>query len=599
MYQKKMSDKIRKSNLLNNRIFFAVLLAIISLYPLRWARTGIDLWDIGYSCGNYVNFNLHSISRPWFFSTYLSLLTGHLLSLLPYGNTLTGLKVWCGFVVSLTIALSGIFCFKRLKCPPFAVLAGEAWAVSICYVPGVILYNHLTYLFLILAIILLYVGLTDDRDLCLAGAGIALALNVFVRISNLPQVLLILSVFYYLFLTKSSASRYVRKILACVAGYLVTLLLVFMFIGSQYGLAEYVTGIRDMLDISKEAGDYSAGSMVKELLLAYIHGAGRLVYIGAFALAGCLVCYMIFKLRNGGKEGAGRKKTVYITAIVISAVLIAFLLFRRIMIFDFYHYATVYYTAAMYLVLMILICLLNMMDRTAPVNDRLILSLIFLQVLVMSIGSGTGIAPVMNSAFLIGPLLCLYLHRYFDRFYETKGDCGKLVSLVAIIALTAFFIQSLAFGSLYEFEEGGNGAGGKYTITGNRVLGKTKTTEEKAGLIQGLSDHVKKNGSSGKDVLIYGYAPALAFYLDLKPVITTWPDLDSYGVTLMERDISDLKKMIASGDHDLPLIIIDEKGAAEQREHNLAKWEIISGFIDEYGYTADYDNGRFTVFTCK
>ncbi len=583
-----------------------IILIFIALYPLRWIFTGIDLWDVGYSCGNYVNFNTISISRPWFYSTFLSLFTGHMLSLLPYGNTLAGLKFYCSAIVSATVIISGLFCIRRLKYPLLPVLIGEAWAVSICYIPSPILYNHLTFLFLILAIIFLFTGLTEDKLIFLLLAGVMLGINVFVRISNLPQVLLVFAVWYYLFMNGSPAKIYVKDTLACVAGYVAALFCVFGLIGFKYGFNEYISGIKAMLSISDEAAGYSAGSMVKELILAYLHGSSRLVYIAVFALFACFIYRILPSGIKKGNDGRIPGLTGSCVAAVASVGMLAFMLVRKILVFDFYHYATVYYNSAFFLVLAAIICLICMAEKAADIKMKLISVMIIMQIVVLSIGSGTGISPLMNSAFVIGPFLFTGLYRLFGRYRKDSNEENRgksvykwLTALVFVIAVAAFVIQALAFGALYEFEEGGNGAGGKYVVENNRVLGRAKTSEEKAKWMQGLNDHINEKGFSGRGVVIYGYAPALAFYLDLKPVITTWPDLDSYNTSLMKEDISGLKDRIDNGISDAPLIIIDNEGAAEQKDHDPGKWEIIFGFMDEYDYTCDYDDGRFSVYVSE
>jgi hypothetical protein len=307
---------------------------------------------------------------------------------------------------------------------------------------------------------------------------------------------------------------------------------------------------------------------------------------------------------HGEKKPSDSARIKVIIAFVAAAMLV-FMVIRKILIFDFYHYATLYYSTAFFLVVTMILCIKNITCKQADKEMKLVSALILIQMLVMSIGSGTGISPVMNSAFIIGPFLSVNLQGLYKRYLKAPIEENRditvykrIIASVSFIAVTAFILQALAFGALYEFEEGGNGAGGKFCVKGNKVLGRVKTTEEKAGQMQGLCDYINSEGLSGKGVMIYGYAPALAFYLELEPVITTWPDLDSYGVGLMEEDISNLKRMIAAGDLDLPLVIIDEEGAREQRDHNPAKWDIISGFMVEYGYSPDYGNGRFTVFRC-
>lgn len=594
-----MTEKMTDRKIWNKEFLYIPLLILIALYPLRWARTGLDLWDIGYSCGNYVNFNTISISRPWFYSTYLSLLVGHLLSYLPYGNTLTGLKILCGLVASVTVIVSGLFCIRKLKLPAISVLIGEAWAVSICYIPTVILYNHLTFLFFVLAVIFLYIGLTENKQGYLFLSGIFLALNVFVRISNLPQALLILAVWYYLFLDGSSPGEYIKKTLICMAGYTAVILLMLAVIAAQYGSGEYVAGIRGMLSISDHAGDYSAVSMLKELILAYVHGGSRLAYTAVASFLACILYKGIRKTVNSNKEWAAGDGLIRVIIAVCSIGLIAFMLIRKLMIFDFYHYATVYYTVAMFLDIALILSLLVLFDKRANRDKKLIWFIVLLQMIVMSIGSGTGISPVMNSAYLIGPCICMGLYECLQRFVNDRGEYRHIVAGVAAIVLISFLIQCIAFGMMYEFEEAGNGAGGRYTVEGNRVLGRTRTGREKAEQIQGLSDHIRDEGLTGSDCIIYGYAPALAFYMELRPAITSWPDLDSYGKDMMEEDIASVAASIDTGTMDHPVIIFDVKGIEDQKEHDPGKWEIINSFMDRYGYTLDWSNERFELYMVR
>lgn len=163
-------------------------------------------------------------------------------------------------------------------------------------------------------------------------------------------------------------------------------------------------------------------------------------------------------------------------------------------------------------------------------------------------------------------------------------------------ALLAFYIQCCMFGARYCYQEAQNGAGGDCSVIGNRVLMGTVMSEERAGSIQGLYDHVRDRVSSDRGVIIYGYTPSLAYYLDLKPVITPWPDLDSYNTAEMKRDMAALEEKAGKGYTSYPLIIIDSYNSEEQKEHNPEKWETIHTFMKKYHYTIGYDDGRYVVY---
>lgn len=87
------------------------------------------------------------------------------------------------------------------------------------------LYNYLTYLFLLLCILFLYVGLTEEKKGFLIAAGLVLGANVFVRFSNLPQAVLIVGVWAYGIICRKKFRKVVQETLYCLAGYVGSLLL--------------------------------------------------------------------------------------------------------------------------------------------------------------------------------------------------------------------------------------------------------------------------------------------------------------------------------------------------------------------------------------
>lgn len=604
-------DKISK----NKYLSYAVL-AFIVLYPLRFTFTGLDLWDSGYNCINYVCFGPEYMNPSLFYSTFLANAVGRLLSLLPYGDTYAGLRFYCGLVICINVLVSSVFCIRRLKMKRWAVISGELLAVSLCYSPSVVLYNHLSFLLLTIAIILIYDALTRNRTICLAAAGFVLGLNVYVRFPNITQTVLILAVIYFMRIKKERPKAMMSRILVCIAGWIAAIVPVYAVIDRIYGRGSYIEGISGLFGISEGAGDYSAASMLKTMFMAYIKGFRRLADIALFTAAAFLAVLIIRKA--AGKDGGGSKglKRYEIMTAVISGIgLIAFSAARMLMQFDFHHYITVVLTAAMFADTVMMICLLLMAGTVTDDGSRLFAALVFLQITVLSVGSNTGISPVMNNMFLMAPFMfhTLVSVLYMDEpFMDVKGvaerifkgragaHAGTLLSLgkiVLFIAFAAYYIQSVMFGAGYVYEEARNGIGGHAKVNGNRVLEGIMMSEERAGWMQELSDHVKEEKLEGKDAIVYGYAPSLLYYLSLKPVIGSWPDLDSYPASLMREDMDRLKKRIDTGDSDCPVVMIDNENIDEQRENNPEKWSILDDFMTGYGYSETFSTGRFSMYT--
>ena len=211
----------------------SVMTAVLFIFPLVKASLGMDLADTGYSLGNYLY--PEKLQDMWYCSTYLANLTGSLLMKLPGGDTLIGMRLYTGLLVSAMALISFFFCIRCFPGPGrsvrsshasgrpcsedalnpecqnsgtaslprrpaprifeyFLIFLGELIAIGLCWCPTVILYNYLTYFFLIIAQILLYTGLTKNNRVLLFFAGGCLGCNIMVRLPNVLEAVFILCV---------------------------------------------------------------------------------------------------------------------------------------------------------------------------------------------------------------------------------------------------------------------------------------------------------------------------------------------------------------------------------------------------------------------
>ena len=170
-----MNKIIKKGYTLSKYIFFPLVLLI---FPLIKATRGVDLTDTSYSLGNYVFFD--GSKDVWFLLTYISNAVGHLFTQLPFGGTLIGMKVYG----SLTVSVMALFAYRffSTKMPSWLAFLAEVLAIGMCWAPTTILYNYLTYFFLLGACVMLFRGLAGtNRSRCLVYAGLLLGINTFVR----------------------------------------------------------------------------------------------------------------------------------------------------------------------------------------------------------------------------------------------------------------------------------------------------------------------------------------------------------------------------------------------------------------------------------
>ena len=134
------------------------------------ATQGVDVSDSTYSPGNYMF--PETVGEVWLLSTYLSNLIGEGILLLPGADTLLGLNIYTGLIISAT-ALVAYYGLRR-DFNPVAMWLGEILAVNLNWCPKGILYNTLTYFFFTAAAVLIFKAIKGRNALYLVTAGICL-----------------------------------------------------------------------------------------------------------------------------------------------------------------------------------------------------------------------------------------------------------------------------------------------------------------------------------------------------------------------------------------------------------------------------------------
>ena len=141
------------NNCITNWIFPIVLF----FYPMTKVNQGIDVSDTTYSLGNYLFFN--RLEGMWVISTYVSNVVGYLLTKLPFGDTLLGMNIYTGLIVSLFVLAT--YQILRKWMPEWIVFLAEIVAIGFMWIPTTILYNYLTYILFSFGALFLCKGLTS------------------------------------------------------------------------------------------------------------------------------------------------------------------------------------------------------------------------------------------------------------------------------------------------------------------------------------------------------------------------------------------------------------------------------------------------------
>lgn len=212
-------------------ILFPVILVLFSLMHIG---EGVTVTDTGYNYGNFVFFD--SLDDMWKFSTYLAGALGALFTRLPFGQTMLGLNFYTGLIKVAVALLAYYFCVRVCKMRKEVVFAGEMLALGLCWCPTALTYNYLTYFLFSTGAMLLYAALVKEKNVYFVFAGVALGLNVFVRLPNLAEMALIVVVWLCGILYRQKPGKVIKNTLLCVLGYIIGLACVFVYIICRYGL---------------------------------------------------------------------------------------------------------------------------------------------------------------------------------------------------------------------------------------------------------------------------------------------------------------------------------------------------------------------------
>lgn len=578
-----------------NYIFPLILL----LYPLRHIYWGLDLWDTGYNYANFRYMGLEHMDSMWLFSTYLANAVGHFFTLLPGGHTLLFMNLYTGLFTSLLALMSYLFLTKRVKLPAGVVFVGEFAAISLCFCPTALLYNYLTYVLFLAGVLFLYEGLSQEKNRCLILAGVMLGTNVFVRFSNLPEAAMIVGVWAYAVICRKKWKRVLKETGFCMLGYVGAALFWLGFLSLRYGLSNYVEGIRRLFAMTETATDYKASSMLYRMFSEYIENLYWVNRILFFAVPGIVVCMVLPKSFKWVKK---------VACAAFAAAAAVWLYTRKdaqgsslFCDFRFDEYSSMQKPATLFLILTLVVCLVRVLGRKTEKKEKLLAGLIFLSVLLTSIGSNNGLFTSFNNLFLAAPYVLWNVYRLCRYQAEWKIPLVLPLKTLAMMFTAIFLFQSIGFGTCFVFAEATGVKSTAAAVENNAVLRGIRMSEERALWLSEISAYVSENKLTGREVILYGYIPSLSFYLEMPSAFNPWSDLASYSTSSMEAAMEETKKELTEG-KEAPVVILNKDRAAdggtlsELSAVSDPKLAMIMQFMKDYNYQETFSNDKFVLY---
>lgn len=559
----------------NNCITKWIFPIVLFLYPLMKVNQGIDVSDTTYSLGNYMFFN--RLEGMWVISTYLSNVVGYVLTKLPFGDTLLGMNIYTGLIVSALVL--AIYQILRKWMPEWIVFLAELIAVGFMWIPTTILYNYLTYVLFSIGALLLYKGLAEGKTKYLVIAGICLGCNALVRVANLAQMALIVTVWYYSFLQKETVQESVKKTGYCIAGYLIGIIPPFIGILVQYGFDGLLGMIQDLSAVQNADEGYSIGMMVLMTIKAYI---STLKWV-AFVVIGIFLGMVMFYYKKEHMVPA--KKVVYMGGIV---VLLRFFWGRGMFSFRYYEdYSSMYEWGMMGLYLALFACAYLLVGKGVSVQERLFGMVSLVIILITPLGSNNYTYQNINSLFVVAPITLYAFVKLFRRRYAADKRILHFPwkAMVAVLG-GMILLQSAGFHSQFIFRDGMDGTPRDTMLRTPQVVANMWTTKQNAEDIGGLL--VFMENQTAKEAVYFGDCSGLPFLTGIPAAISTsWPDLESYAVTQFEKEMRELE--------ETPVVII--RNIEKDSPAYLEKSEILWDYMNAKHYAAVYENNGYTVYT--
>lgn len=580
-----------------NYIFPIVLL----LYPLLKVNQGVDYTDSMYSLGNFRFFT--QMEGMWVIATFLANVVGFLFMQLPFAGTYLGMRIYTGLFISAMALIS--YFWLRKKMPAWLVFVGEVMAIGFCWCPTTILYNYLTYFFMLIALIFLYEGLITEKNWKLGLAGVMLGFNMMVRFPNVIETGFILAVWLYGYFKKKKVSKILVETLWCIGGYLLGFGIVFVVIILLYGAGAYVQMMQSLFTMTDTATSYSPAEMVLACIREYVKG---MIWPLSMAIY-TLVTALIFWVKKG--QYVPIKK-----GITLAGILVLFRLFYAKGMFNINYttYPSIFQWCTTFTILAILIGIAVFFHKQVEAEEKLLYIIVLLVIAITPIGSNNNLFPIFNNLFLIAPVTLYGIYYIIRKVSKWSG--GFPIQAMFILVVTAVLIQSVGFGTTFVFRGVKKETKRDTKIENNDILKGMYTNQEKAQAIEDLTIFCEENQliGEGHSLLVFGHIPGIPYILDTPCAISTsWPDLESYTYQVFEQD---MKKMQAEG--QTPTIIVNNGIGAYYNQDEQAmslyeeikddteapissikediKIEYLINYMESENYIQIYENERFRIY---
>ena len=495
-----------------------IILALIILYPLLLIWQGLDFTDMGYSLTNYQQIFNDPESVSYGFGLWLTNIIGGVWILL-FGDSLglLGANLAGVLVLYLTIGLS----YLLLK--PYIdrkyLLIGLLFTLIFTKWFFLLHYDNLTALFFVASAFFLINGLESAKNWKILTSGLILGLNIFIRLPNILGFLLMLSIFFYGYINKTSIIPQAKQAISFISGYVLAILLA-LFTMKMLGHYEiFKDSINMLFNVSSDPqGHHNIGVLISTFIREYKR---VIVYLSV----GILSVLMVFKLLSLFKS----HNLYYVLITMLGIVALLVLLIRLL----YHNLNLLHYSDVVFLVLGILYMVLFLYATGIEKSNKQLRLISFVALLILIItplGSGMGLRLSIYGMWIPIPIAFAYISRLKEIkvkiskvsdsdsnnfMFGLSSSETKVFRNFVFILLVMF---SLYVSFVYTYNDSRNRIKMLYSVKHPRLRG-IFTTQERAKVTQELLDEMPKYVKEDDYLLAYNNIPMLYFLTKTKPYL--------------------------------------------------------------------------------
>lgn len=579
---KEKADFVRNNGIYRvvTDILFPVLIIAFCFIKVN---QGMDITDSTYSLTNFSDGI--ELDDMWMFSTFYANVLGRLMFKLGFGKSLLLMNIATGAVKAVLALASYYFFTYTVKIAKELSFLGTVMAVGLCWCPTTILYNYLTYLLFGLGAFFLYIGLVKEKKICLVAAGFFLGSNLFVRLPNVCETALIVSVWFYSIIKKEKIKECLTKTLFCVCGYLASFVPAAVLIYVYGGIGRYVAGIKDLFAMGASTSGYSVPDQIKITLDGYVFSWDCTEITVLMALMALLIFLVL------------PTKLTWLRYAVATFSTAAFglILYKKRGMFDrnYFSYGAVYKYGVVILTISLVWFVAALFFKKVTDEEKLLSVISIIIIGITPLGSNNGAYTNLNNMFFVLPAFLYLLVRFTGNNEHFRG-----IRYSIVLFTLGFLFQCVMFGKCFVFRDGVNQIPRDTEVYNADVVKGMKTTYERAGHMQGMFDFWKEENLAGTPLLLYGDVSGLGFYLDSPIAISTaWPSLPSFSEEKFSVDIKELEGKIEQKGVSVPAVILgtnEIEGVLETPTDK--KQEILNKFLADFDYSLRYANEEFSIY---